>query len=378
MPFPFEEIRHDHSWYPMNGYEYKRITIKIEDDANILTCESMMDLLSDGKFREEEHKKFNDILVAGNERKFEMILRRFIFTDIHLIHGPDNDDCSCHKNRFITRREQSDIINMFYLMRFDKKFMNIYLNMINSFTIVSDDYLYKTYFENVVSREFNEWMNSPDCDKNVAVCAMDKLRDQYGVRFYLIDFTEHTRDDGEYFAFPYKVDKAALIHKVTWFLENRYRLRDEWDPLRKFNGTAFDYNMIYVYTWQIARYKFDDPDGTRYTLDGKNMGNSLFIRRLQCLVFLIMNLNMVGHPEPETDEMNFDEQCARAYYLISWLTTLKEYYSAVEWNKLVNIVKNTPKHEVTDSDGFFEVCPWAIKYDESEYNNLLLYVIDKI
>jgi hypothetical protein len=380
MPFPFEGIRGDrlYSWYREGGEKYAKCIMKIADGENILTCESIMDALCDEKFRDEEHKKINAILLSGDVKKFEMALRRFILTDIHTVHNTDNLDCPCHKDPMLTRREQCSIINMFDLLKFNKNYLNIYLNMISSFTIVSNDFLYKTYLENVVSREFNEWLHTPHRDKDKAIWLMNKLRDQYRVRFYLIDFTEHTRDDHQYLHFPFEVDRSAVMEKVNWFLENKQQLRNEWDPMRKFNSETFDYDMIYVYTWQLAKYKFDDFDRARYEIKGKNTIDALILRRLQCLVVLITNMNIIDHHEPETDSQKFEEQCARAYHLISWLMTLKEYYSAAEWARFVGIVKNTPKNDVLDSDDFFERCPWTIKYESGGYNDLLMYVIDKI
>jgi hypothetical protein len=277
----------------------------------------------------------------------------------------------------------------------DRKFLDIYLNMLASMNVnydftyekidkwgntvkVTDTKAYRTYLEQVIEEQFGMdiYVHEITIPLDMKIYIIDKLYHQYAFRVYLIDIQSGHKPD-DYF---YRVDLSnpTIVKMIDAFIDEKEYIRsfDRYNPMIQCKNDE-DYPTVVFLSYLLTKYKMHE----RYIINDESYATRLFLRTFMCAAELILHLPCDGpftHDRIKASglsELDFD--CQRAYYLICWIATIKQYFTESEWNDVKKaFAENTIETVIRQTRRFFSDCGWD---DEDSSNYVLVQkIIDKL
>jgi hypothetical protein len=379
--FPFDSYRNParFDWYVPctdRAYQFNEVEVKVRGDRDYC-CNETARLYDDERYRIGKILAIRGAIRRNSSRSFILQLRPFLMQNALMIHK-HNRECICNSE---TREYLYNIINVFDLIRggVNRKFLDIYLNMLASIHIEyvgsHENDLAQNYLETILCWEINHYlheMHPTQDDIEKIIHLINKLHDQYGFRVYLVDFLFETRSAQMYPRF--EVNDRKMMNSIDGFLDGRRSGFDLYNPMVRYNQ-EFDYNAILIYTYQLVRIN----ERRRYDIDGENLFEVLFLRRLLCVVQMIMGMNVMDYEEADNDDDKFIDQFERACSLICWLMTLKKYFNRNEWESIGRMIRaNDSNTVIRDTDELFDGCHWNIEFEDSGCYELLEHVFSRI
>lgn len=361
-------------WYPEcknREYDFRTERIIMSRDGILWACDAIFHYYNTQ--RELEKARFDRVIASGDHLEFISLLRKYLLNMAFISHNRTRE-CGVDMDR-----EIHSIINVFRLVRpgLDRKFLDIYLNMLASMSIDYDFVLRgfhpvdedgkpliinfqasQSYLEHTIAEQFG-MEESPDISLDTKIYIIDKLFHQYAFRVYLIDI-QSSRKTEEYF-YPVDISKLEIIIPIENFIDRKEYIRDfdKYNPMVVCKNGE-DYSMVVFLSYLLTKYKMHE----RYIIEGQSYANRLFLRTLMCGAELVLHFSgnkfVKNEKIKESGLSELEFECRRGYYLVCWIAIIKQYFSEIEWNEVRKMAaENTAETVLKQTQHLFSDSGWA-------------------